>query len=146
MKESVFKKNRDKVRTEAHFTKNDAPVSSFPGSFDKEKLVETIMRELGSLFSGLKSGGFSKDELEISLSQKDALFSVSIKHKGKDFSLGEINLICRLATDLGLSVRINGTSVEILAPIPMLEGASLYAEVLSLIRDEIDSTLSEKQI
>lgn len=140
MKESLFKKNTDKIRAGARFAKNNAPVSKFSKDYDEDKLLSYITGELGSLFSGLKAGGLSKEELEISLSPHGERFSVCIKNRsGKQLGFNEVNLIFRLATELGLSPRTVDGGVEILSSLPMLEDASIYARALTLLREQIDN-------
>ena len=144
MKESLFKKNGNKIRTEAHFVKNDGPVSSLPESYDEEKLLALITSELGALFSKMRADGFSRSELEITVSSRVEGIAVSIKCKNRLLSINEINLICRLAIDHGLSPRIIDDGVEVISRIPMLESSNLYAKAALLLREEIDSSFYEE--
>ena len=144
MKESLFKKGRDRIRADAHFTKNEDTVSSFSDNYDEEKLLSHVMSELGALFSELKTGGFSKEELDITLSQRDTGFAICIKPQGRDLAINEVNLICRLAIQHGLSPRTVDGGVEILSSLPMLEASSIYAKVVTLLKERIDSTFSNE--
>lgn len=143
MRESHFKKDQDKMHAGASFGKSDGPVSNFQNSYDGEKRLSHALTEFGRLFSELKTVGFSKEELQITLLPSPERFAVSIKRKG-DARLGfsEINLIFRIAVNLGLTPRTIEDGVEVFATPSMLESANLYSKALLLIRDCVDSSFS----
>ena len=93
MRESHFKKDQDKMHAGASFGKSDGPVSNFQNSYDGEKRLSHALTEFGRLFSELKTVGFSKEELQITLLPSPERFAVSIKRKG-DARLGFSEISC----------------------------------------------------
>ena len=143
MKESIFKKDKDKIHAGTNFTKNP-PVSSFLTIGSEEKLLSQAIGKLDELFSKLRAAGFSKEELEIVPSPSCERLTVRVKsRRGRCLSFGELNLICRIATDLGLTPRISDKEVEIFSPIAMLESANLYSKTVLLLREHIESSFPD---
>ena len=139
MRDSTFKKGTAKMRSGTHFTKSDAPVSSFSGNFDGKELISRAMEELSAFLSGLRRSGFSEGRLKINITQCDEKIAISVTAgDGSRLGLSEINLICRLAVERGLSPHVIESGVEVIYSLPRLVDANLYSRVLALLRESVD--------
>ena len=139
MKDSNFKKGAVKTRSSTHFTKSETPVSSFSIDFDGKELVSHAMEELSDFLSALRRSGFSQSTLEINPTPHGEQLSISImRRNGTPFNISEMNLICRLAVENGLSPRVTDGGVEVLYMLPKLVDANLYARVLALLREDLN--------
>ena len=134
------------MRADAHFTKDEAPVSNFSDDYENKSLLQHATEEVNALLLKLSSV-FTVGELDINFTLDGNRLVISImRANGVPLVLSELNLIFRIAVDLGLLARTVEGGIEVLSSLPMLEDANLYSRVLALLKDSIDGSFSENSI